>query len=210
MQMLDLTSLTFGRWTVLSRSANTQQGQARWLCRCECGTESVLTGSVLRGQVSRSCGCLKSERTIERNTKHGHATGGISKTYHSWAGMVARCTNPKHRSFSGYQGRGITVCERWKTFDNFLADMGEKPEGTSLERRDNDAGYTPENCVWATNHEQAINKRNNNVLEHDGRSMTAGEWATFLHMHPATLSDRLKRGWSVESALTTPVRSRSL
>lgn len=97
--------------------------------------------------------------TKHPRTTHGHCTGGFSKTYHSWRGMVERCTNPKHIAWKNYGGRGIAVCERWKLFENFLADMGERPEGMSLDRTDPNKGYSPTNCRWATNKEQARSTR---------------------------------------------------
>jgi hypothetical protein len=203
---IDITGQRFGRWNVLSRARNTPKGQAQWLCRCDCGTESILAGATLRTGHSRSCGCLKREMNIKRSTKHGHATNGISPTYHSWNGMLSRCTNPSHHSYADYGERGIDVCPRWFQFQNFLADMGEKPHGTSLERKDNSLGYSPENCYWATATQQARNKRNNRILSLNGESHTLAEWAERLAMHPATLSDRLQRGWSDEKAITTPVK----
>lgn len=140
--------------------------------------------------------------------KHGHATGGvITPTYYSWAGMVARCTNRKHKAYERYGGRGVAVCNRWLTFANFLADMGEKPRGMSIERKDNSRRYEPGNCVWASPTTQARNKRNNRVMTLNGVSKTLAEWAEQLGIHPATLSDRKQRGWSDEKALTAPIQS---
>ena len=134
MKMIDLTNQIFGRWTVISRAENTPQGQGQWLCHCTCGNKKILKSIVLRRLISQSCGCLKIETTIARSTKHGHSNAGkISPTYHTWTGMIARCTNPKNKSFPRYGGRNITVCGRWlHSFADFLTDMGEKLRGFFL------------------------------------------------------------------------------
>jgi hypothetical protein len=115
--------------------------------------------------------------------------------------MVARCTNPKHRAYKSYGGRGITVCARWRSFTNFLADMGEKPEGLSLDRIDYNGNYEPDNCRWATDKQQARNKRNSSHITLNGETHTISEWAEILHIHPATISDRLQHGYTAQDAL---------
>lgn len=173
-----------------------------WNCVCSCGTRKVVAATVLRDGRSKSCGCLKHEVTMTRNTKHGHSpASGFTPTYHSWVGMVQRCTNQRHASWPGYGGRGITVCERWMTFANFLADMGVKPPRTSIDRLDNSKGYSPDNCRWSTTRQQASNKRNNTLLTYKGRTETQAEWCRITGIHQATLSHRLLHGWSVERAL---------
>jgi len=175
-----------------------------WLCRCECGSERVINGIVLRDERSRSCGCLKSEVTTARSTKHGHSSNThLTPTYHSWVGMMQRCTNPNSRAYADYGGRGIKVCARWRAFANFLEDMGEKPLGLSLDRLDNDRAYGPNNCRWATAIEQARNKRSSRVIEFGGRRLVLSEWAAILGLNQSSLSERIKR-WGLERALTTP------
>jgi hypothetical protein len=115
--------------------------------------------------------------------------------------MIARCTNPNHRSYREYGGAGITVCEQWRTFANFLSDMGEKPDGRSLDRIDNDGNYSPDNCRWATVHEQARNKSNNTFLTHNGMTMTIAGWAETLGIPQSTISWRLNRGHPIARVL---------
>lgn len=122
--------------------------------------------------------------------------------------MKARCSNPKHKSFARYGGRGITFDPRWSEFAAFLEDMGERPEGTTLERRDNAGPYNKENCIWATPTAQARNKRNNRPMTLGDRTQTLAAWADELDIVPSTLSYRVQSGWSDEAALTTPVEER--
>lgn len=192
----------------MARGENTAQGGTQWLCRCECGTEKTINGIVLRDGRSRSCGCLHRDSCIERSTKHGHTPMGVkpTPTYHSWCAMKARCTKPSNNRYADYGGRGITVCDRWlNSFAAFLTDMGEKPAGTSIERKDNSKGYEPGNCEWADNQKQANNKRNNRRLSLNGRTQTMRQWSKEIGINYGTLQDRLLNGWSDADALTVPV-----
>lgn len=192
---------------VLRREANAADGGTAWLCRCDCGVERTVAGVYLRRGFTRSCGCLKEDTLAKRSTKHGHAhAGSLSKTYNTWIGMVERCTNEKHVRWDRYGGRGIKVCGRWRDFRNFLADMGEKPDGMTIEREDNDGNYEPGNCKWATRAEQAQNKSSSRILECRGRKQTVAQWSRELGISQPTIATRLQRGWSEERTLTTPVR----
>lgn len=139
------------------------------------------------------------------SSKHGHTTHkGSSPTYKSWHMMMQRCTNPNNQQYKDYGGRGIYVCQEWFEFAGFLASMGVRPEGTSIERIDNNSDYTPENCKWATRKEQQNNQRGNVWIEFNGETRTQSDWAERIGLKPHSLYQRLQHGWTVENALTTP------
>ena len=143
-------------------------------------------------------------------TKHGHCRyGAETATYNSWHSMLKRCNRPEHWNYARYGGRGITVCDRWKTFENFLADMGERPSGKTLDRQDNALGYSPGNCRWSTHKEQHRNKRSNRLVSWNGKTLTIAEWTETLGLSRGLLRQRLNRGWSVGDALATPSARRA-
>jgi hypothetical protein len=136
--------------------------------------------------------------------KHGAASrSGLTPTYRIWRDMKSRCSNPNRKDYRYYGGRGIKVCERWLEFSNFLADMGERPEGLTLERKDNNLGYSKENCRWATRAEQNLNSRNNRNITYAGKTLCIRQWALNLGIREATIRNRLDRlGWSIDRTLT--------
>ena len=150
----------FGRLVAISIHSRATNRQVRWLCRCDCGAlHSASSGNLRRGKI-KSCGCLFKEQVGRFNFRHGHTMNGKkSSTYGIWDAMLARCLNEKNHNYSYYGGRGITVCESWLRFENFLADMGERPSHLTLERVDNNQGYYPENCIWATMKQHSNNRR---------------------------------------------------
>jgi len=136
------------------------------------------------------------------NQTHGHTSNGkTSSTYKSWIAMRSRCQDSNHTFYKNYGGRGITVCDRWQKFENFLYDMGEKPKGYTIERKDNDGDYTPENCIWIPRSEQNKNTRTNRYLEYDGRRQILTDWAKELGVPHSVLQKRLALGWSIGQVL---------
>jgi hypothetical protein len=203
----------FGRLTVISCVGRKLGGNVYWLCRCECGELREVRGSHLTSANTMSCGCARDERCAQLGRRSGgnnrtHDASG-TPTFSSWRCMISRCCNPRHPHYNRYGGRGILVHPRWSDFDSFLADMGERPPGMTLDRIDNDDDYKPGNCRWATTREQHTNMSSNVLLHFDDRVQTIVEWAEELGIKSKTLWSRLNVcGWSVEQALTTPVERR--
>jgi hypothetical protein len=166
MKILEMSGLRFGRLLVVSIDKLNKGKRIKWICQCDCGNETSVDGSKLRAKETRSCGCLQREEQSKRiskaNLKHGHnRKGNQSDTHKSWTAMIQRCTNPNYTDYMNYGGRGIAVCERWRSFENFLVDMGERPKEKSIDRIQVNGNYEPSNCRWATRSEQQKNKRNN-------------------------------------------------
>lgn len=194
----DLTGQAFGRWTVLSEAARVS-GKIHWHCRCDCGNERAVQASDLRSGKSRSCAVCGKTSTV-----HGmHGT----PEYIVWKRMRARCGNPATSEYGNYGGRGIRVCDSWHDFAMFFSDMGLRPSAKhTIERVDNALGYSKENCRWATRTEQNRNSRRNHLLTFNGTTRCIAEWAHITGIRPHTLLLRLRRGWSTDRALTTPVK----
>jgi hypothetical protein len=191
--LLDLTGRRFGRLVVLRRVVH--PGRTRWLCACDCGNETaVLTLNLHRDRGTRSCGCLMREYQASGrgNWKHGAKR---SPEYGIWCAMKQRCCNPRNPAFARYGGRGITICDHWlHSFAAFLSDMGPRPSPThSIDRIDNDQGYAPGNCRWATPTEQNLNTRQNVVLELAGQRLTLSQVAAATGLSVSRLHHRIKR-----------------
>lgn len=169
-----------------------------WMCKCDCGNEKEVYTAYLNNGKTRSCGCLLAEIRKVSGTKHGMAN---TKTYSSWSCMIQRCTNPKHKGYKRYGGRGIKVCDAWLDFNEFYKDMGERPAGCTLDRIDVNGNYEKENCRWADNKTQHGNKTNSFKITYNVETHTLSEWARILGIPRNTLNNRLKRGkWSIEEA----------
>lgn len=197
----------YGRLTVLRFLERTPSG-AYWLCACDCGNTRRARERDLRGGVSKSCGCLTREWRSKRNTVHGLSH---TPTWAVWAAMRARCSDITHRDAKNYVARGISVCNRWASFEAFLADMGPRPSAQhTLDRINNDLGYSPENCRWATRREQNNNKRTNVFFEHGGQRKTYSQWAAEYGVCPHRLRYRLLAGWGFERSVSEPKRSPSV
>lgn len=197
-QRRDLIGQRFARLLVVARSADSLDGRARWCCRCDCGNEIVTLAQSLLNCRTRSCGCLNLEVATQRSTTHGRST---SRAYRVWAEMLQRCTNPKRPHYERYGGRGISVCARWMKFENFFADMGERPRGLTLERIDNDGNYEPDNCRWATRLEQGQNTRTNRRVVLNGETLSLSELSRRVGIRYTTLRGRLNRGLSIEECV---------
>ena len=161
-QFVDITGQRFGRLTAL-QPAGKYFHMIAWLCQCECGRQVTVAGNTLRMGAQQSCGCWNRElmaRLGRASKRHGHCVAAkTTPEYRSWGAMRDRCRRPGHKAYKHYGGRGIQVCERWSLFENFLADMGPRPPGHTLDRVNNDGDYEPSNCRWATLSEQNKNQR---------------------------------------------------
>lgn len=169
----------FGRLVVIAEgpryvAPGTGKPRRQWKCRCDCGGEALTLAKRLRSGHTKSCGCILRERLH----KHGHNTKGKSPTYRSWDSMIGRCHRPGQQPYPRYGGRGIAVCARWRGqggFENFLADMGPRPDGTTIDRRDGTGDYTPDNCRWASPKQQQRNMRTNHIVFYRGSRVTISE-----------------------------------
>lgn len=196
----------------MHRESDAPRFARRWKCICDCGTEKITSQNSLRRGLTRSCGCLHREDAarIGRNRyTHGETRGNRQSTeYVSWLAMRNRCYKKSDVGYKNYGGRGIRVCSRWRnSFSNFLVDMGRKPSlKHSIERVDGRLGYTLKNCKWATPKEQTRNRRNTKLYKFRGKYLTASEWGFEVGLKPYLINNRVRSGWSVDTALTTPVR----
>lgn len=194
----------FGRWTVLADAPDNKQGNRVVTCLCICGKQKDVYLGSLRSGISTSCGCKSAEMSSARRKTHGLSG---TTTHNIWVSMKARCENEQNHAYANYGGRGITVCDSWMSFENFVADMGECPDGMSIDRENNDKGYSKANCRWATAKDQANNKRNNRVFAVEGADLTISQIAEKYKVDYWMLRARLViLGWSVSRAITEPSR----
>lgn len=205
-QFKDRTGQKYGQLTVISFAGRGVRNLSVWNCSCECGRECMKYGSQLATGRNRSCGHLQGNPT--------HDTDHFRRTHPEYTvllGMIARCSKVDHHNYLRYGARGIKVCAEWNHPSKFLifyADMGPRPTPEHrIERIDNDGDYRPENCKWATMREQARNKRDNHMITFRGETLCLMDTAHKFGLNHWNLRDRLKKGWDLETAITTPIRT---
>jgi hypothetical protein len=201
MKAIDITGKRFGR-LVAVRDVGVSMGSRLWECLCDCGKTAEVTNRSLKNANTKSCGCLNADLVSARNK--ANATHGMTGTpeWVSWDNMIQRCTNANHKSFDDYGGRGIVVVPDWRSFERFYADMGDRPAGTTLDRREQNGNYDLGNCRWATLEQQSNNKRSSRFIVHAGRKQTVAQWAAEIGISRHALMFRSNNDWSVEEALT--------
>ena len=197
----DLAGQRFGHWKVLRFAGRGLQYKPYWECQCDCGIVQNICWQKLCEGKSKGC-------RVCRATEHGHCKSGKrTRTYHTWVSMIQRCENQKHKQYIDYGGRGISVCAAWRTsFEQFLFDIGERPHGMTLNRIDNNQGYSSENCNWSDKTEQQNNMRSNTLLSFQDVTHTIAEWTRIKGYSRTLIDTRLRLGWSTEKALSTPVK----
>lgn len=202
-KIIDINGMKFNRWTV-KKYDKIKNGMATWICECECGTIKSIAGNELRGNRSKSCGCYQIEKLIELSTTHGMSH---SPTWISHNSMKERCSKEYDKEYPNYGGRGIKVCDRWLGKDgllNFVEDMGLRPKGMTLDRKDVDGDYCKDNCKWSTPVEQSNNRRNNVYLTFMGKTQTIPQWSKELGITCSAIYQRRYKGLSIEEILHTP------
>lgn len=199
-QLSRLDAQRFGLLTVIAREGN--EGKfAAWRCRCDCGTEIVVGGNKLRD--GRRTKCYARNHPVERPPSF---TLQYINEYRSWASMHERCTNPKHKNYKNYGGRGITICERWNEFKNFMLDMGRKPDPKFvIERDDVNGNYEPKNCKWIARKDQGRNRRNSVFVTYQGKRMLLLDLVEELGLSRGIVYGRLKAGWTLAQAIALPL-----
>lgn len=196
---------SFGRLIVIS-DAEPINGKRRFNCKCDCGREAIIRMDGLVQGGSKSCGCFRNELTAKRHITHGQRR---TRLYRIWRNIKSRCLNPNLPDYNSWGGRGITICDEWLEFEPFhaWAVANGYRDDLSIDRKDNEKGYSPVNCRWATDIQQDRNKRNNRILTYGGESNTLSEWGAIVGIKPVVIGMRLYRlGWSIEKALTTKVK----
>jgi len=198
----DVTGCHFGKLTVIRYEGSTKDDRARWLCKCECGKETIVLLTSLTSGNTVSCGCVLNEKL----TKHNMSD---TKIYHVWQSMKTRCTNQKSNRYKYYGGKGISYDLKWKTFEGFYEDMGkEYKEGVILDRIDGSKNYTKDNCRWVDYIIQNNNKADNVKIEYNGMLYSPQEISKTFLIPLSTIYNRIQRGWSTRQIINTPVQSK--
>ena len=207
-KIVDLGGQRFGKLLVMCSVGSDKRGNRLWECRCDCGGATKVTTSNLRRGHSRSCGCGKGKNPNPK-TKHGKHDSPI---YDIWTAMKQRCLNPNCDAYRNYGGRGITLCKSWHQFENFYADMGDPPNGLTLDRIDNDGNYEVNNCRWVSRKRQQRNMRTSVKVEYEGKSVLLADLFDRLALPGLkynTVHQRIHNGWPVQKALETEAQRRS-
>lgn len=213
---ISIAGRRYGSLTALSRGPDLYGNCPAWHCQCDCGASKLVSRSNLTSGSTKSCGCKKLAMTTAAVTKHGGTRRRGKKTYtpeyQAWASMKARCTSPTNEAWKWYGARGIKVCDSWlESFENFLRDMGRRPSlAHSLDRKDSNGNYEPNNCRWATIAQQHSNRTDNVIIEAFGKKFHLAEWARQTGIHQAVIGRRLKKGWHPERAISQPLQTRRL
>ena len=199
---IELAGEKIGRLNVIEGIHKPGIERLFYRCICECGKEIISGAQALRRGNTRSCGCLRDQKIKELNFQHGMSH---TPMHNRWWSMIQRCTDKNCKAYPAYGGRGITVCERWMDFNNFLEDVGFPPsENMSLDRIDNNGNYDPGNVKWSTKSEQANNRRSNRMITCDGKTKTVAEWSRISGIPVSAIFDRISRGWEPARAVTQP------
>jgi len=194
-KLSNLVGQKFNRLTVMRFEGKNKNRQSIYLCKCDCGKELMVLGYTLKNNHTKSCGCLK----LQKLTRHGYSR---SKIYNVWHDIVQRCNNKNNCNYKYYGGRGVSVCDRWLKFENFLEDMGEPPTNKhEIDRIENDLGYHKENCRWATRKNNNRNKSNNRLIHFQNKDWCFAELAEVYNICPNTLRHRLNKGLSIEQSI---------
>lgn len=201
-KLIDLTGKRFGRYTVICRNGSDTNGSAMWKCKCDCGNIRTVRGYILNKGQTTSCGC----------THATHISLNNKRLYGIWSNMKQRCENQRQKRYYDYGGRGIEICNEWKTSSQSFIEwslLNGYNDSLTIDRIDINGNYEPSNCRWITNKEQQHNKRCNHIIEYNGISQSITKWANEIGINPNTLICRIERyGWNVERALTEKVHTK--
>lgn len=205
----NLVGKQFGQWSVIERAENNKYGNSQWVCQCNCDAKTiqVILGYRLRNQSSVRCQLCANKLNSEYHTKHG---GKGTRLYSIWKGIKSRCNNPNNQAYEYYGAKGVRVCDEWKesfeTFKNWSVQNGYS-DNLTIDRIDTNGNYEPSNCRWVSMEDQNKNKTSNVILTYNNESHTLSEWSQITGIHRKTIKSRIDRnGWSIERALTTPVK----
>lgn len=191
-----LVGKKYGRLTVVEKLESPGARNSRYKCVCECGGVKVTASNNFLSGGTKSCGCLHMESARDASIKaRKHGKAG-TRTYKTWQSMFGRCYSPSNRSFMYYGAKGITVCDRWRSFESFLEDMGERPDGMTLDRFDSSKNYEPGNCRWATKTDQANNRSNNVMVRYEDKTITLAQFARAIGLTHSGATNRLRRSYA--------------